>query len=166
MAYESYETLKNLIFQYREKIDLKICSADYAKGYCKAAIGFSKYITLDEYDKLSILIDEYLSNKDLCKVSCFDRVMYLIKPLPEDKLKEAYEITCEDSFIDFLDFCVENHCFTESQSTTLYEGIIMWEDLEGNYYEEDHNKLNQLYDKVGLTKEICQQFSEEIEREE
>ena len=64
-----------------------------------------------------------------CKYTCFDRVMNLVKPLPEDKLKEAYEISCEDSFIDFLDFCVANDCFTESQSTTIYEGIIMWEDL-------------------------------------
>jgi hypothetical protein len=98
-----------------------------------------------------------------CKVTCFERVMNMVKPLPEEKLKEAYEITCEDSFIDFLDFCVENGCFTEPQSTTVYEGIVMWEDLDGNYWEEDHDKLMNLYDRVGLTREICEMLCEEME---
>lgn len=96
-----------------------------------------------------------------CKYTCFDRVMNLVKPLPEDKLKEAYEISCEDSFIDFLDFCVANDCFTESQSTTIYEGIIMWEDLVGNYYEEDHDKLMDLCDRLGLTREKCEELNYE-----
>ena len=30
----------------------------------------------------------------------------------------------------------------------------MWEDLEGNYWEEDHDKLMDLYDRVGLTDDI------------
>ena len=95
-----------------------------------------------------------------CKVTCFDRVMHLIKELPKDKYKEAVETIQEYSFIDFLDFCVENNCFTESQSTTLYEGIIMWEDLDGNYYEEDYDKLRKLYDKVGITEEVFTEFAE------
>lgn len=98
-----------------------------------------------------------------CKFTCFDRVMHLVKPLPKEKLKEAYEIICDYSLIDLLDFCVECGCFTECQSTTLYEGIIMWEDLDGNYYEEDHDKLMELYNKLGLTKEVCDKFNEELE---
>ena len=102
-----------------------------------------------------------------CKVTCFERVMHLVKSLPEEYLKEAYEITIEDSFVDFLDFCVENGCFTKAQSSTLYDGIVMWEDLEGNYWEEDHDKLMALYDKVGLTREKCEVLANEnsLERE-
>lgn len=48
-----------------------------------------------------------------CKVTCFERAMHLIKPLPEGKLREAVEIIQEDGFQDFLDFCVENGCFTK-----------------------------------------------------
>lgn len=99
-----------------------------------------------------------------CTYTCFDRVMHLVKELLEDTLRGAYEIATDYSFTDFLDFCVTNNCFTEEQATTLYEGIIMWEDLDGNYYEEDHDKLMALYDKVGLTREVCDRFAEEVER--
>lgn len=95
-----------------------------------------------------------------CKVTCFDRVMHLVEELPKDKYKEAVEIIQEYSFIDFLDFCVRNNCFTEAQSITLYEGIVMWEDLESNYWEEDYDKLMKLYDKVGITEEVFEQFAE------
>ena len=89
-----------------------------------------------------------------CKVTCFDRVMNLVMPLPKDKHKEAVEIIQEWSFQDFLDFCIENGCFTEMQSYTLYDGIVMWEDLDGNYWEEDYDKLHELYDKVGITEDM------------
>lgn len=89
-----------------------------------------------------------------CKVTCFERVMHLVKPLPEEKHKEVVEIIQENSFQDFLDFCVENGCFDEMQSYTLYDGIVMWESLEDNYWEEDYDKLLQLYGKVGITKDV------------
>ena len=95
-----------------------------------------------------------------CKVTCFDRVMHLVEELPKDKYKEAVEIIQEYSFIDFLDFCVRNNCFTEAQSITLYEGIVMWKDLESNYWEENYDKLMKLYDKVGITEEVFEQFAE------
>ena len=95
-----------------------------------------------------------------CKVTCFDRVIYLVKELPKNKLKEAVEIIQEYSFEDFLEFCVDNNCFTKEQSNTLYEGIVMWEDLDGNYWEEDYDKLHELYDKVGITEDVLTQFSE------
>ena len=98
-----------------------------------------------------------------CKVTCFERVMHLVKPLPEEKLKDAVEIIQEYSFQDLLDFCVENDCFTDSQSSTLYEGIVMWEDLDGNYWEEDHDKLMELYDAVGVTYEVFKMYTEEDE---
>lgn len=89
-----------------------------------------------------------------CKVTCFERVMHLVKPLPEEKHKEAVEIIQENSFQDFLEFCIENNCFDKMQSYTLYDGIVMWESLEDNYWEEDYNKLLQLYDKVGITEDV------------
>lgn len=95
-----------------------------------------------------------------CKVTCFDRVIHLVKELPKNKLKEAVEIIQEYSFEDFLEFCVDNNCFTKEQSNTLYEGIVMWEDLDGNYWEEDYDKLHELYDKVGITEDVLTQFSE------
>ena len=96
-----------------------------------------------------------------CKFTCFDRVIHLTEKLPADKLMEAYEITLEYGLQDFLEFCVENGCFTESQSDVLYSHIIMWEDLDGNYYEEDYEKLQELYDAVGLTREVCELCSNE-----
>jgi hypothetical protein len=96
-----------------------------------------------------------------CKVSCFDRVLYCVKELPKDKYKEAIEIIQEYSFQDFLDFCIENKCFTEMQSFTLYDGIVMWEDFESNYWEEDYDKLHELYDKVGITEDVFAQFKED-----
>ena len=96
-----------------------------------------------------------------CKITCFDRVMHLVEELPKEKHKEAVEIIQEYSFEEFLEFCVDNGCFTKEQSSTLYDGIVMWEDLDGNYYEEDYDKLHELYDKVGVTEEVFIQFTEE-----
>lgn len=95
-----------------------------------------------------------------CKVTCFERVMHLVSPLPEEKLKEAVEIAQDYTFLDFLEFCVDNNCFTETQASTLYDGIVMWEDLEGNYWEEDYDKLHELYDAVGVTEEVFKKYTE------
>ena len=95
-----------------------------------------------------------------CKVTCFERVMHLVEELPKDKYKEAVEIIQEYSFEEFLMFCVDNGCFTKEQSSTLYDGIIMWEDLDGNYWEEDYDRLYELFDKVGITEEVFTQFAE------
>lgn len=95
-----------------------------------------------------------------CKVTCFDRVMYLVEELPKDKHEEAVKLITEYSFEEFLNFCVDNGCFTKGQSNTLYDGIVMWEDLESNYWEEDCDKLMELYDKVGITEEVFEQFAE------
>lgn len=94
----------------------------------------------------------------VCTVTCFDRVLNLVKPLPENKLKEAVEVATEYSFQDMLDFGVENNCFTEAQSSTLYDGIVMWENLEDSYWEEDYDKLHLLYDKMGMTEEVFEKY--------
>lgn len=91
-----------------------------------------------------------------CKYTCFDRVLYRVKPLPQNKLEEAYELITDYSLWDLLDFCIDNHCFSLGQAQTLYEGIIMWEDLDGNYYEEDYDKLESLYEAIGITDEFVE----------
>lgn len=85
-----------------------------------------------------------------CKFSCFDRVLHLVKPLVKKDLKEAHCIVTEYSFSDLLEFGVDKGCFTKEQSQTLYEGIVMWEDLEGNYWEEDYDKYNSLLLAMGI----------------
>ena len=98
-----------------------------------------------------------------CKVTCFDRVIYLTQEIPEHFLKQAVELATEYTFIDFLDFCVDCGCFTDAQKDIVYAFIVMWEDLDGNYWEEDHEKLNRLYDAVGLTKEVFEKYLKEGE---
>lgn len=94
-----------------------------------------------------------------CKITCFERVLHLVKPIPKEKLKDAVEIIQEYSFEEFLSFCVDNNCFTKAQSSTLYDGIVMWEDLDGNYWEEDYDKLIALYDTVGVTSEVIHMYT-------
>ena len=85
-----------------------------------------------------------------CSYTCFDRVLHQVNELPKDKLNEAYEIITDYSLSDLLDFGVENECFTREQAQTLYEGIVMWEDLDGNYWEEDEEKYEALTDAMGI----------------
>lgn len=96
-----------------------------------------------------------------CKVTCFDRVMNLVMPLPKDKQEEAVDIINNWTFQDLLTFCVDNGCFTEMQSYTLFDGIVMWEDLDGNYWEEDFDKLDELYEKLGITEEVYVKYTKD-----
>lgn len=95
-----------------------------------------------------------------CRYTFFDRVIFLTKKLPKRKIKEAVKIIQEFSFEDFLDFCVENNCFTEEQKSIIIDFIIMWEDLTGNYYEEDEEKLIRLYEAVGISQEVFNKYLE------
>lgn len=95
-----------------------------------------------------------------CTVTCFDRVLHLVKELPQEKLQEAVEIAQEYSFYETLEYLAECGCFTKGQLLTLYEGIVMWEDLDGNYWEEDHDRLMALYEAVGLTEEVWNEYAE------
>lgn len=89
-----------------------------------------------------------------CKYTSFDKVIHSTKELPDCAKEEAVEIIKDGSFAMFLGFCVENGCFTQKQSEVVYCFIAMWEDLDGNYWEEDREKLLRLYDKVGITEEM------------
>lgn len=39
----------------------------------------------------------------------------------------------------------------------------MWEDFDGNYYEEDYDKLQELYEKMGITENVFNNFLEKQE---
>ena len=66
------------------------------------------------------------------------------------------------TFQDLLDFGVEVGCFDQISAYTLYDGIVMWEDLEGNYFEEDYDKLHMLYEKMGITKYLEEQETKKL----
>lgn len=101
-----------------------------------------------------------------CKFSCFDRVMYLVQKLDEEKIWDACELITDYGFNDVLDYGIENGCFTKEQAQTLYEGIVMWEDLDGNYYEEDEDKLEMLYEHMGITSLHIREYQEQTSEEE
>lgn len=74
-----------------------------------------------------------------CKVTCFQRTMHTVKSIRSDKqhiLAEACDIVQNYTFQDLLDFGVEVGCFDQISAYTLYDGIVMWEDLEGNYFKK------------------------------
>ena len=99
-----------------------------------------------------------------CNYTCFDRILHLIKPLEtKEKLKEAKEVYEEFSFSEFLDFLVEQNCFTEEVSQIIYAFIVKWENLEDNYWEEDPELLRELLDAIGLTIEFYDSLEEESE---
>ena len=95
-----------------------------------------------------------------CKITSFERILKLVKPLPQNKIPTAIDIILYDSFDDFLYYCIENNCFSLEQSHTLYDFITIWEDLEGNYHEEDRQKLSELYDAVGITADIFNEYKD------
>ncbi len=95
-----------------------------------------------------------------CKYTCFDRIIHSTKKLSDNKLNEAMKIIQNSNFEEFLDFCEENGCFTKEQASTILDFVIMWEDLESNYFEEDEEKLIRLYEAVGITKEIFESYIE------
>ena len=99
----------------------------------------------------------------MADIISYEEIMNLIKPLSEDKYEEAVKIY-EESYAciqDMLDFCVENKCFTEEQSHMLYKHIVMVNYVEGETWEEDWDRMNEFYNKIGLTDEVIKQFEKE-----
>ena len=58
-----YEAIKHLISTYKNKVNLKLCSSDYAKGYCYGVASESSQINEDEYNKLSKIIDDVFDGR-------------------------------------------------------------------------------------------------------
>ena len=97
-----------------------------------------------------------------CKYTCFDRAMHMVKPAEEERqLKDLVSIIQEDGLSALLDYAVQERLITEPLSHTLFDGIVMWEDLDGNYYEEDYDKLMMLHEKLGVTEEVFQLYRQD-----
>lgn len=57
---KTYQELKQLISEYQNKVQLRLCTIDYAKGYCMGVLSeqTSESISEDEYDQLSASVDD------------------------------------------------------------------------------------------------------------
>ena len=107
-------------------------------------------------------VAECKPTEPLCKYTCFDRVIHLLKAVEsEDVLKDIVYLIVNDGLSALLDYCVEKQVMTQGQADVLYDGIVMWEDLEGNYFEEDHDKLMRLHDALGVTEEVFEKYKEQ-----
>lgn len=53
-----YTEIKSLITAYKNKVQLKLSSKDFAKGYCYCALALSDKISSDEFDELSRMVDD------------------------------------------------------------------------------------------------------------
>lgn len=54
----NFEAIKEVILRYKNRVDLKMYSGDFAKGYCYGVINTSNKINEDEYNELSKMIDD------------------------------------------------------------------------------------------------------------
>ena len=94
-----------------------------------------------------------------CPYTCFDRVMHLVKPASKRRqIKDIVYLIQYDGLNALLDYCVQEELMTSLQSHTIFDGIVMWEDLDGNYYEEDHDKLMLLHERLGITQEVFNKY--------
>ena len=93
-----------------------------------------------------------------CLYTTFDIMIHKIKPLPKNKLKEAVKIAQEYSLIDLIDFCAENNCYPENWKNTLFDFMIMFEDLEASYWEEDREKYLNFLESIGVTEEVFRKY--------
>ena len=135
--------------------------------------GSSKYdIVIDDNKKNSLFKNMGDDNPNNTRVrlfvtdaiiTSFEKALEEVKECPKDKLEELYEITTEDGLREVIDFGIDNQLFDEKQSRTLYEGIIMWEDengnlVNGNYYEEDPDKYDALLSHMGVDFDKLQEW--------
>lgn len=52
------QNIKEIILRCKNKVDSKMYSRDFAKGYCYGVINSSSKITQDEYNELAKMIDD------------------------------------------------------------------------------------------------------------
>lgn len=61
----NFESIKDVILRCKNKVNLKMYSTDFAKGYCYGVINTSNKIDDVEYNELSKMIDDVFdSEKD------------------------------------------------------------------------------------------------------
>lgn len=85
-----------------------------------------------------------------CNYTTYDRIIYHIVPLQQQDLPEAIKIIKDQTLQDLVDFCKEKDIISKSQGETIIDFILMWEDLDGNYYEENEERLIQFYEAIGI----------------
>lgn len=54
----NFDAIKEVILRCKNKVNLKMYSMDFAKGYCYGVINTSNKINEDEYNELSRMIDD------------------------------------------------------------------------------------------------------------
>lgn len=59
----NFSAIKEVILRCKNKVNLKLYSNDFAKGYCYGVINTSNRINEDEYNTLSRMIDEVFDSK-------------------------------------------------------------------------------------------------------
>lgn len=94
-----------------------------------------------------------------CNYTTYDRIIHGIKSksLEQDDITNAIRIIKEQTLQDLVDFCLEKGIISESQGDTIIGFILMWEDLDGNYYEEDETKLVQFYEALGIEESMVRE---------
>lgn len=85
-----------------------------------------------------------------CNYTTYDRIIYHIVPLKRQDLPEAIKIIKDQTLQDLVDFCKEKGIISKSQGETIIDFVLMWEDLDGNYYEEDEKRLLRFYEAIGI----------------
>ena len=101
----------------------------------------------------------------ICKYTAFDMVIFLTKPLPKSKVKEASDILQANSLSDLLDYCVENGCFNKEQAVVMEAFIMMFEGPGSNYWENHPENYARLLDAIGLTScvlGVCMSYDEAV----
>lgn len=59
----TYDEIKKIVLRCKNKVGLKACSNDFAKGYCYGVINSSSKITDDEYNELAKMIDDVFNSE-------------------------------------------------------------------------------------------------------
>ena len=54
----NFDAIKKVILRCKNKVNLKMYSTDFVKGYCYGVINTSNKINDDEYNELSKMIDD------------------------------------------------------------------------------------------------------------
>lgn len=94
-----------------------------------------------------------------CNITCFERTIHKIKPLPKNKIREACELIAEGYLQHILDFGIYYGCFSQLESYTLHDGILVWDGLDiGSNCTADTEKLWELYTHMGITKELFNMY--------
>ena len=93
------------------------------------------------------------------KYTTFDVVMHNILPFQnEERLENAVHICCIDSLPALLEYAADCRCIAHRDYFTILDGIRMYEDLSGDYWEDDLDKLMLLHEKLGITEEVFNKY--------